>query len=493
MSVEARQGVKYSIVGYFGAFLGMFSTFFIFPNDLEFYGKLRYIYPAAEMILPLIVFGLSYSNVKFFHETQSEGKHQNVLSLSLLAAVVNFLIFVSFFFLLVDFFPSWKGSALWEMRQYVFPLILILAISAIFNKYLSNYKRIAIANIFENIFPKLANLGAFIAFYYIGVTENFSYVFFLTFFVVSMLGYYFYTNKLERFVPDFNIEYVKQNNLWKRILEYSFYGFLGNLGNFVSIRINNFMIGEYIGFQENGLYSTIYSIVALIAVPSLGIYNVYAPTINKNIVDKNLVKLGEHYQKVSLHLFLIGIVFLTCILVGFPFLTEFMSKSGALLKQNEVLLWIMGGALLFDLSTGFNSQIISLSKYYRFNIFVMLILAATTVLLNIYFIKNTDLGILGVAIASSFSLLMFNIIKVVFIYQKFGFLPFSRKMLYAFVLCSVAFVLVKLVPDFSSNFLNLFFKPALLLLFILIGNHFMKIYPLKEQLNKTFIKSLFKS
>ena len=64
MSVVARQGFKYSLIGYFGFLLGTISSVFIFPFDMEFYGKLRYVLPTAEMLLPIVVFGLSFSNVK---------------------------------------------------------------------------------------------------------------------------------------------------------------------------------------------------------------------------------------------------------------------------------------------------------------------------------------------------------------------------------------------------------------------------------------------
>ena len=70
MSIIARQGFKYSIIGYLGFLLGSFSTFFVFPYDLEFYGKLRFVFPMAEMLVPVVVFGISFSNVKFFTQAQ---------------------------------------------------------------------------------------------------------------------------------------------------------------------------------------------------------------------------------------------------------------------------------------------------------------------------------------------------------------------------------------------------------------------------------------
>lgn len=98
MSVVARQGIKYSIIGYLGFLLGTFSAIFIFPYDMEFYGKLRYILPTAEMIVPIVVFGLSFSNVKFFSKVNADGKHHNMLSLSLLAIFINFAVFIGVYF-----------------------------------------------------------------------------------------------------------------------------------------------------------------------------------------------------------------------------------------------------------------------------------------------------------------------------------------------------------------------------------------------------------
>ena len=62
----------------------------------------------------------------------------------------------------------------------------------------------------------------------------------------------------------------------------------------------------------------------------------------------------------------------SCIAVGYPYLTDFMPKSGKLLLEAQPLVWVIGFALLFELAAGFNSHIVSMSKYHRFNIYVML-------------------------------------------------------------------------------------------------------------------------
>lgn len=491
MSVIARQGFKYSLIGYFGFLLGTISAIFIFPYDTEFYGKLRFIMPAAEMLLPIVVFGLSFSTVKFFPQTQKDGKNQNLLTLSLVGVAINYSIFILLFFLFFHFFPQFKSLKFWEMKIFILPLILIMALSAVLNKYISNFKRIVVPNIFENIFPKIANLGAFCLFFFLGVTEKGSYGFFLGMFILSLVGYFFYANKLEKIQPDFSTNYVRKDNLWKEILNYSFYGFLGNIGNFIAFRVDNIMISEFLDYSENGVYSIILSILSFILIPQMGLYNISAPIINKTIAEGEFEELDRFHKKTSLTLFFLGAVLFSCILVGFPYLSNFI-KNGDQLRQAEPVIWILGFAMIFDLATGFNGHIISLSKHYRFNIVVMLFLALTTIGLNYLFLTRTELGIMGIAMATAISLSLFNMIKIYFNYLKFKVFPLTIEMMYILIICTLAITLAIMFPETKSNFLNLIYKPAFVLIVIFGANHIMKIFPVEEYINKKFFKSIFK-
>ena len=491
MSVVARQGFKYSVIGYLGFLLGTFSAIFVFPHDMEFYGKLRYVLPTAEMLLPVVVFGLSFSNVKFYTQSRAEGKHQNFLSLSLVGILVNFSIFLIGYFAVNLLFPKLQETEMWQMKRLILPLILVLAFSAVFNKYLSNFKRIAIPNIFENLLPKVANLGAFCLFFFLGFPEKAAYLFFILMFILGLFGYIYYTNRLEKLKPDFSTDYIKKDNLWKEVLNYSFYGFLGNIGNFIAVKIDSVMIGEFLGFEPNGVYNTLYSIISLITVPAMGLYSISAPIINKHLAEKNFEELDRMHKKSSLVLFFLGFVLLSCVLVGFPYLTHFI-KNGELLRQSEPVIWVLGFAMLFDLATGFNGHIISLSKYYRFNIVVMLFLAVTTVTLNLYFLNSTNLELFGVAIATAISLTLFNIAKIVFNYIKFGVFPLTIEMMYALIIGTLGITVAVIMPEFKSSFLNLLYKPGVVLLMFFVGNYFLKIFPLEEYINRNFLKSLFK-
>lgn len=490
MSVVARQGFKYSIIGYIGFLLGTISAIFIFPYDFEFYGKLRYILPTAEMLVPFVVLGISYSNVKFFHTVEKDGKKQNMLSLSLLTVFINFVVFSAIFFVLPYFYPKFRLSEAWKSKEMILPLILILSFCAIFNKYTSNYKRIVVSNIFDNLFPKIANLGAFCLFFYFAFSQKIAFAFFFGIFTLMLFGYIYYTNKLEKIQLDFNTDYFKKNNFWKEFFNYSFFGFLGTFGNYLAI--NSFMIGEYLGMEEVGIYSVLYALISLISIPQLGLFNISAPIINKTLADGDMEELDRFHKKTSLSLYFLGAVLFSCIMVGFPFLTQFMPKNGTMLREYEPVVWIWGSAVLIDLATGFNGNIISLSKYYRFNILVMLLLAGLTIGLNLYFIKNTDLKLIGIALSTAISLTTYNVIKIIFNYVVFKVSPLTIEMIFVSIICTLAITVAIVLPTFDNNFINLIYKPAVVLVLIYIGNYFTKIFPIEDYLNAKFIKSVLK-
>lgn len=490
MSVVARQGFKYSIIGYVGFLLGTVSAIFIFPNDFVFYGTLRYSMQTAEMLVPFVVFGISYANVKFYHSVQKDGKNQNMLSLSLMTILINFLIFCGVFFILPHFYPKFLNTKAWNLKEIVLPLILVLSLCAIFNKYVSNFKRIVVSNIFDNLFPKIANLGAFCLFFYFAFSQRIALAFFFGVFALMLFGYIYYTNKLEKINLDFSTDYFKKDGFWKEFTNYSFFGFLGTFGNYLAI--NSFMIGEYMGMEENGIYSTLYALISLISIPQLGLFNISAPIISKNLADGDMEGLDKFHKKTSLTLYFLGAVLFSCIMIGFPYLTYFMPKNGVLLREYEPVVWIWGSAVLIDLATGFNGNIISLSKYYKFNILVMLLLAGLTISLNFYFLKNTDLKLIGIALSTAISLTTYNVVKIVFNYIVFKVSPLTIEMIFVSIICTLAITVAIVLPNFSNNFINLVYKPAVVLILIFIGNYFTKVFPIEDYVNKNFIKSIFK-
>ncbi|MFC3158798.1 lipopolysaccharide biosynthesis protein [Chryseobacterium arachidis] len=316
------------------------------------------------------------------------------------------------------------------------------------------------------------------------------FIFFFGMFVLMLFGIHFYANRLDKIKLDFKTDYFKKDKFYKQFATYSFFGFLGTFGNYMAI--NSFMIGEYLGMEENGIYSVLLALVSLISIPQLGLFNISAPIISKNLADGDMEDLDRFHKKTSLTIYFLGAVLFSCIMVGFPYLTHFMPKNGVMLREYEPVIWIWGSAVLVDLATGFNGNIISLSKYYKFNILMMLLLAGLTVGLNFYFINNTDLKLIGIALSTAISLTTYNLIKIVFNYFMFKVSPLSIEMIFVSIICTLAITVAIVLPVFENNFINLMYKPAVVLILIFIGNYFTKIFPVEQYLNMKFIKSILK-
>ena len=135
-----------------------------------------------------------------------------------------------------------------------------------------------------------------------------------------------------------------------------------------------------------------------------------------------------------------------------------------------------------------------MTKYSRFDNSPTnsLAVADAVTAMNLYFLKNTSLGIIGIAIATAISLTLYNAVKLIFNYVKFRVHPLSIEMIYTSLICSIAITIVLFLPVLENNFLNLIYKPMVLLVIIFIGNYFLKIYPIEQYLNMKFLKNMFK-
>ena len=108
-------------------------------------------------------------------------------------------------------------------------------------------------------------------------------------------------------------------------------------------------------------------------------------------------------------------------------------------------------AKVFDSLLGNINSILYNSEYYKTILLLGVLLALTTILLNLWFIPL--LGIEGAALASFIAIFLFNGIKMVVVKIKFGFLPFGRST------CKVFATLVLL--GFLFWQLNFTFHPIL--------------------------------
>ncbi len=489
MSVVARQSVKYGIVGYFSVLIGVFSTLFIYPNDLEFAGKLQFIMPTALLILPLVNMGIVLANVRFFGKLSKNNEHYDLLKFSALFIAINFILVTIAYLLLCYLFPRIQKMDLWDMSLYVFLSLFFLSFTQLISRYLSIKKRIVVPNIFENVFPKLGMICAFCSYFFLGFSEQSAILLLILFFAISFIGMLLYLMKIDRIPAKTSFSFLKKDNFKKELFTYSYFTFFGSLGTVVALNIDAYMIGEFLGYSDITIYNTSFNLVRMIAVPALGVYTISSPIIAGFIENEKWEDLDRMYKKTSLYLFTIGALLFTFIATSIDDLFVLM-KNGEILSKGRDVIYIMGFALLFDLATGFNTYIIINSKHYKFNNVLTVGLAVLTIVTNLFFIFVLKLGIIGVAMATAISMTIYNAVKVWFNYNKFGVQPFTKKYLYIICFIIVGIVVGHFLPNSQNKWVNLFYKPIVVILLFLIWNKIFRMFNIKDLLPKAVFSFL---
>ena len=433
----------------------MVSTVFVYPYDKAFLGLVRYVDSIAQLFYPFMVFGGAQALIHFYPSLSEQNKKQlfkysifTILAISVLILIV---------LVLVNPFMGWGN---YRYLFYAFPIGVSIAFTELFKRQATNIERLEMPTFYEKIIPKVALPAIFGLLIFGYLNEANGLMAFIGAYIVMFVLIVVYVLKHYRLNSGFNFKSLFREVPKNEYYKYSFYSFLGSFGAFLAFRIDAFMIPEFISFEANGTFNIGVALATSLAIPATGMFAVYGPKVSALIKTGDYVELGKKYVEVAKTLFFIGAILYASIVLGIDSLFKMLPTYDKLIDSIPII-FLLGANVLFNMSTGFNSEIISYSKYYRFNIVSILVLAVLNVFLNLYFLTTTDLGIVGVAYASLISMVSFNCLKLGFIYRKFGLLPFDMVYLKLVFMVSLVFIAFYSIPENPNVILNLFLKAGL--------------------------------
>ncbi|RDI12301.1 O-antigen/teichoic acid export membrane protein [Flavobacterium sp. AG291] len=478
-----KQVVYFAIINYLGTAIGIISALFIYPRDFAFSGTIKFVDNMAQMLYPIMVLGASHALIKFYPELNDE-KRKQLFNYSMLSvATVSVLVLLGIF--IFNTVADYKDAML---IYFAFPVGLSLAYIDLFRKQAQDLQRLAVPTLFEKIIPKvvLPLLFLLVIKNIAGVNESL-FIYAISFVLIGVfIGVYLFRH----FKPGFNYRFktlfgeISRKDYFK----YSLFSFTASLGSLLAFRIDGIIIYNWISEEANGIFSNGATLASTLQIPAVGMFALYAPLISNYLKDGNLTELNVKYKEVARLLFFIGAVLYSCIVLGIDDLFSLL-PTGPALKQTTPIIYILGFSVLINMATGFNTEIITYSKYYRFNMIAICCLIFVNIGLNIFFLSCTELGIIGVAYASFISVTLFNILKLLFLYKKFGLLPFDVKFAKMMLLFALSGVLVYILPDSEYHLLNLVYKTGLSLLINVIAVYKLR---LVYQVNVTIDKALNK-
>ncbi len=451
---EQRELVRFSLYSYIGVFVGIFSNLFIYTQNQEFLGVLRYTESIAFLLWPLILLGASSSLINFTPKLQ-EKKNTKLFSYALFTVLRNSL----FVFLLLFFAADLLADYLrLEFIYYAFCLAFCLALIDLLKKQLTIHQKIAFPIVLDNLLPKLVLPTIFILLYYAVIDTdakglelyNIAYFFIL-------MALFVFASKRKAIGFTSKIKSVFTHFTKKEYRNYSYYAVAGSLGYLFVFKLDTLMIPNLISYKANGVYSIATVAASVIFIPARGLFSLYAPQVSELVKEKKFERLNNLYKTSAKTLLFLGLLIYSGLFLGVEMLFEFLPSKEVLLETVSVI-FIIGATSVINMATGFNSEIINYSRFYKFNIIALSVLTLLNLGANYYFIVVLNYGIEGAALASMLSVLVYNLFKLVFIYIRLGLLPFDFVFLKLLAAQLILILVFYHFPDFSNELLNFVFK-----------------------------------
>ena len=426
MGIVLNQSLKNTIITYLGFGIGAINTLYLYPFFLGtvFYALTNYILSWANIIMPLLAFGMQNTLVKFYTQYKTEEERSQFLSFTVLIPLllcIPLVLIGLFFFEPISLYLS-KENPVVKDYLWLIPFIgLSMAYFEIFYAWARVHMHSVFGNFVKEVGLRLFSLFALIGVYYKWITVvDFIYVTAIIYFLAFIITM-FYAFRIKKPVFQFSIP---QNV--KDVLVYTFFIILSGSVAVMLLDIDKIMLNQYIKIENIAYYSVATYIASVIAVPSRAMHQITYPITAKLMHENKHDELNDLYKKTSINLQVVGGFVMLCIFVNINQLYVMVPKeySGGIL-----VVFLIGISKYFDLILGNNNAIIFNSKYYRMVLFLGLLLVFLTVGLNMFFIPRY--AITGTAVATLLSITLYSLAKLLFVVKRMHLYPFTNQTLYS--------------------------------------------------------------
>ena len=494
MGIIQRQSIKNSLVNYLGVAIGAVSVIFIYPRiGLSDLGTVQFALSMAVLFAPFASFASSMAALKYYPIFKDEDKSDNgfifILSLSTLIASLIFTVLIYGFRMPISKIFSPKDATIFlNTLHFILIFTVILSLTNLFISLASNYNRIVVPSILQNLLPKITQpililLFASGAISFVTIFKG------MTLTLVLGLGglvlYIFFLKGSSFFLRKKSGIFTKKIG-WE-MLSFSAFNLFVVLGSILSQRVDQLMIASKIGYEALAVFGFGFFVSEAIDVPRKAISSIITPILSGSIYSNDMPQVLEVYRKSALLQLIIGTFLLAGIWACVDSLFDLMPKNGDAFRAGKYVILILGFSKIADMVTGLNGEIITLSPFFRFNLTSFVTMAVLNAGLNLLLIPK--FGIQGSAAATFISTAGINLWRLFYIQHKMGIQPLQNKMITVALFGIISWFCASLLPAQNPPFLNLFLKGGIVSLVFIPA---MLFFNVSEEINQIFYDFLKK-
>lgn len=497
MGIIQRQTLKNNLLAYGAVAVGAFAQLKIYPEDLELKGHADGLLKIALLLFPLFTFGMSMVMVRFlpYLEGEMERAMGQLLSRGLVVVTIGLAALAAFNYLFGDWIinsllaSDWKVGKLEHYRWQILGLTAAMVYTSIITAHLTNYKRIAIPVLFNNLLLKIGLIIIFL----LAINSYFSLQSFTTMLVVLYFLAAFGLIAYATYLGIFRLRWGRltmQDKSRRDMISLAVFGIFGSVGSVLATHLDTIFINTLISDQQTGVYSFAIFTTMVIGIPYKAVNSIASPIVADRWKHGDVDQLGFLYRESATVLYAAGGLIFTGAVVCLPYLYQLTEKTGQL-SVGYVAVLLLGAGQLFDQLTSINSSLVSFTDYYRWNIVFLLVMGAMNAVLNYYFIAVVGLGLTGAALATMLSLCLYNLAKGIFIYWKMGLQPLSLNQLYTSLVLTASGLLAWFAPGPTGVIPNILLRGSLIVLFFLLYLRYTNGVPPIRRMLKGGIKAMF--
>lgn len=485
MGIVFKQSFTNTIILFLGFFIGGVNVLFLYTHFLEaeYFGLITFLLSTANMIMPLMVFGMQHTIIKFFSSYKTKSQRDNFL---LTAVILPMAIIIPLSVIGIVFYNHIAEYLSREniiIEKYTYLIFFISIFMGYFEVFYA-WSRVQMKSVFGN-FVKEVFARACVTILLIGVhygwldSEQFVYAVTLVYLVRMMIMKVY---ALNLYLP--RIKWVGLPDNFKEIVSFSIYIIMAGSAGAILLEIDKFMIPQLKDIAEVAYYSVGVYIASVIAIPSRAMQQIINPITAKELNDNNLPEVQNLYKKSSLNLLIVGGLFFLLINVNVQEVYMIIGKPEYSVGIYVVL--IISLSEMVKLSLGTNGAILTNSKYYKAMFYYAIGMAASVIVLNKILIEL--MGIQGAALATFIVVLVFSFLKIIYLLVKMRMQPFTGKTIKLLGLILILFLIFNYIPVQLNPFLSIFVKSAVLSLIFMFFVIKMKLSDDMNQLFERFFR-----
>ena len=463
--------------------IGGINTLYFYPEFLreQYYGLVVFLLATSNLLQPLMSFGAQHTIIKFFSSFKN-GKEKDEFLSSIIFLPLFFILPVCFlvvqFHDLIAEFLSVKNPII---KSYVWVIFLVSFATSYFEVFYA-WSRVQFKSIFGNILKEIyPRIAVFILLFLVSIDiltkENFVWwltgLYYIRLIIMIIYSLFLYTPKFS----------VKIPNNFKEILSYSIYILLAGSAASFLIDIDKYMIPQKQAISQTAYYAVAVFIATVVEIPGRAMFQIINPLVAKALNEENFVELKNLYKQSSENLLIVcGLFFL---LINLNIDSFYMLLNNQEYSNASLVVLIISSAKLIQMSFGCGPAILATSKFYKITLPFSIAMAVSVYFLNDYLI---DLyGINGAAISTFIVLLIFTVLKIIYIRYKVKLQPFNFN--------SIKIFTSILLIYFFNSYINLELSPLIeiiirsiiiLITYVLVIYFFGVSKKMKDLLNTNF-------